>query len=451
MLDPYDELETLRKGRLASYACMREINATKDTCKREHGKNHPVECQECWTILIDHLRDRYLNSALKEWFSGRRVFLQELDDLFAKARQRTVDFQTIEQRITDEKKEWFRDKARNLGLHLAAKSPSEARLIQQKISDREISSDQLLSEIKNCLGMDGDSYEEVYAAFLEQVKPNQTPAGRAKAYTDALFQPQSDPAGATKSQKYIDMITAGKPVGEVIATMSRDRQSAKVDVEQKEKLQKKLEELRRAKAAHQLDKAKRDQARQARAQAAKAAQSEAYHLPSCSVCNKAVDPQNILACPMCHVVAEVFKVADRITLFCSVACRDEGHEPHVQEWHVCSAGASCLSLSQSSETAMELDEPEIVFCRPCVKELRRAPAFCSSRCFDANFRRHREDFHGLEPGVKDDDMIEEGQIRSDAEEDDDEPMGTIWKPEKHMISLRDALGEWQKREGAVIS
>jgi len=325
MLDPWDELETLRKGRLASYACMREINATKDTCKREHRKNHPVECQECWTVLIDHLRDRYLNSALKEWFSGRRVFLQELDDLFAKARQREVDFKTIEQRITDEKKEWFRDKARNLGLHLAAKSPAEARVIQQKIYDREIASDQLLSEIRVCLGMDSDSYEELYAAFLEQVKPNQTLAGRNKAYIEALFQPQRDPEGAAKSQKYIDMIAGGKPVGEVIATMSRDRQSSKVDVEQKQRLQKKLEELRRAKAAHELDKAKRDQARQAKVQAAMAAQSEAHHLPSCSLCKKAVDPQNIFACSMCQILAESFNVLEKPTLFCSATCRDEGY------------------------------------------------------------------------------------------------------------------------------
>jgi hypothetical protein len=325
MLDPWDELETLRKGRFASHACMQDINTTKDTCKRQHGKNHPVECQECWTVLIDHLRDRYLNSPLKEWFSGRRVFLQELDDLFAKARQREVDFKTIEQRITDEKKEWFRDKARNLGLHLAAKSPAEARVIQQKINDREIASDQLLSEIRACLGMDDDSYEELYAAFLEQVKPNQTPAGRNKAYTEALFQPQRDPEGAAKFQKYIDMIAGGKPVGEVIATMSRDRQSSKVDVEQKQRLQKSLEEFKRAKAAHELDKAKRDQARQTKAQAALAAQTEAHHLPPCSLCKKAVNPQNIFACSMCQILVDLFKVLEKPTLFCSEACRDNGH------------------------------------------------------------------------------------------------------------------------------
>ncbi|KAI1813425.1 hypothetical protein GGS20DRAFT_479987 [Poronia punctata] len=444
MLDPYEELETLRKGRLASYTGMREVSNTKDTCKREHGKNHPVECLECWTVLIDHLRDRYLNSAIKEWFSGRRAFLQELDDLFAKARQREVDFKTIEQRIADEKKEWFRDKVRNLGLQLAAKSPTEARVIQQKVNDREISPDQLLSEIGECLGMDKKMYDALYESFLEQVKPNQTPTGRSQAYIDALFQPLRDPANAAKAQKYIDMIANGKHVGEVIAAMARDRQSSKGDAEQKQRLQKKLEELRRAKAAHELAKMKRDQARQAKAREAAAQNKNNNDLPPCSVCDKAVDPHTFIACSLCQILAEGYKMQPKPTLFCSETCRDEGHESHVSESHGCWSGADCISLVESDP--MDMDEPTLVFCHMCVDDLGRASIFCSSRCFGVNFRQHRDLLHSS--GIKDDEMTEEGQIRSDAEDDE---MDTDMKPEEHIITLRDAITDWQKKTGARVT
>jgi len=97
---------------------------------------------------------------------------------------------------------------------------------------------------------------------------------------------------------------------------------------------------------------------------------------------------------------------------------------------------------------MDVDEPTIVFCRPCVEDLEQISAFCSPRCFEANFRRHQEDLHGLEHSAKDDDMIEEGQIRSDAE---DEPMDADMKPEEHIISLREAIADWQKKTEASVS
>jgi hypothetical protein len=324
MFDPWDELETLQNGRWISFLCARELETIRDSCIREHGKGHAVECSDCWTRLLNRLRDRYLNSPIKEWFSGRRAFLQELDDLFTKARPYEVDFKAIEQRIADEKKEWYRDKVRNLGLHSATKSPTEARTLQHKLNDREIPTEQLASEVRECLGVDVQLHEEVFNAFRKQVTATQTPSVRAHAYIDALFQPERDPAGAARSQKYIDMIADGKPVAEVISAMVRDRQSSKGELDQKQKLRKKLEELRRAKAAHELTKAKRDQARQEKARAAMTPDA-ADGLPPCSVCNKAVDAQKFLACPLCQLLADHHKALSEPTLFCSETCHGEGY------------------------------------------------------------------------------------------------------------------------------
>lgn len=323
MLDPWDELETLQKGRRDLSMCTQDLQNIRSPCIQEHGKNHVVECAECWTRLVNRMRDRYLNSAIKEWFSGRRAFLQELDDLFAKAQQHEVDFKTIEQRIADEKKEWLRDKVRNLGLHSATRSPAEARTLQQKLNDRDIPADQLVHELRECLGVDAERYDEVFNTFLKQVKAAQPPTARVHAYIEALFQPGLDPAGAAKSQKYIDMITTGKPIAEVINAMVRDRQSAKGDLEQKQALQKKLEELRRARAAHELDKNKRDQMRQQKARAAM--RNVEDNLPPCSVCNKTVNARKFLACPVCQLLADNYKILDEPTLFCSETCHEEGY------------------------------------------------------------------------------------------------------------------------------
>lgn len=445
MLDPWEELETLQKGRRDSLACAGDLETIRDSCVREHNKSHVAECPECWPRLINRLRDRYLNSAIKEWFSGRRTFLQELDDLFAKARQHEVDLKTIEQRIAEEKKEWFRDKVRNVGLQSATKSVTEARTLQQKLNDREIPADQLVSEIRECIGVDAGLQGNVFNSFLKQVKAAQGPTARVQAYRNALFQTDGSPEGAVNSQKYIDMITAGKPVGEVINTMVRDRQSAKGELDQKQALQKKLEELRRARAAHELDKNKRDQMRQKKAQAAMGDAADA--LSPCSACGKTVNARRFFACPVCQMLSNYYKALDEATLFCSETCYEESYDSHVKASHECSSGLNCLNLVDP-DSAMEVDDaPLLVFCRECVEDLEQASIFCSPRCYDVNFQQHRDDVH-----------IPGREKRKHEIEDDSRlgfsPEGSRYsakKIEEHVISLRDAITDWQQRTEASVS
>ncbi|GAW21378.1 hypothetical protein ANO14919_108970 [Xylariales sp. No.14919] len=445
MLDPWDELETLQKARRDSLACTQDLKNIRDSCVREHGKSHVVECPECWTRLINHLRDRYLNTAIREWFIGRRAFLQELDDLFSKARQHEVDFKTIEERIVNEKNEWFRDKVCNLGLHLAARSPTEGQALQQKASDRDIPISQLVLELRECLGVDAKVYEEISTNFLNAIKRTQSPTARAHAYIDALFQPERDPTSVAESQKYVDMITDGKPAAEMISTMIRDRQSAKGDPDRRQKLQKDLEELRRARAAHELDKNKRDQVRQEKARAAMS--HAANTMPPCSVCSKTVDAQEFSACPLCQVLADHYKLLDCPTLFCSETCREKGYDSHVEASHECSSGSDCFTLT-GPESEMEVDEPMVVFCQECVEDLGQPSAFCSSRCFEANFPRHRDRAHPRGRERRHHEMEEEGQIESDPE---DEMRYSDSKTEAHSISLRDVIANWQEKTEASIS
>ncbi|KAI1129300.1 hypothetical protein F5Y10DRAFT_157804 [Nemania abortiva] len=436
MLDPWDELETLQKGQRGSVTCTKDLENIKDSCRREHGKSHVVECPECWTRLINRLRDRYLNSAIKEWFSGRRAFLQELDDLFTKARQREVDFKVIEQRITDEKKEWFRDKIRNLNLHSAARSPTEARAIQQLLNDRDIPVDQLIPKLRECLEVDAELYDEVCGTFANQVKVGQPPTARGHAYTEALFQPERNPPTAAKSQKYIDMIADGKPAAEVISVIARDRQLAKGDLDQKQRLQKKLEELRRARAAHQV-----------RQEKARAAMNDATDTqPPCSVCDKPVNARKFLACPLCQLLADQYKVLDAPTLFCSETCHEEGYDSHVQASHECSSGQNCQNLTDP-DSQMEVDEPLTVFCRECVEQLGQASMFCAVRCYGANFQQHRDGVHLPEREKGKHEIDDQGQLEFDP---DDETKYSARKIEEHIIRLRDAMSDWQQRTEATI-
>ncbi|KAI0118210.1 hypothetical protein GGR51DRAFT_498498 [Nemania sp. FL0031] len=436
MLDPWDELETLQKGQRDSIACTKDLDNIKSSCIREHGKNHVVECPECWTRLINRLRDRYLNSPIKEWFSGRRAFLQELDDLFIKARQREVDFKAIEQRIADEKKEWFRDKLRNLNLHPAAMSPAEARALQQKLNDRDIPVDQLIPTLREYLGVDAELYEEVCNTFVNQVKVGQPPAARGHAYVEALFQPERDPSIAAKSQKYVDLITDGKPVAEVIGVMNRDRQSAKGDLDQKQRLQKKLEELRRARAAHQV-----------RQEKARAAMNDATDTqPPCSVCEKPVNARKFLACPLCQLLASQYKVLDAPTLFCSETCHEEGYDSHFQTSHECSSGQNCQNLTDP-DSQMEVDEPLVVFCRECVEHLGQVSTFCAVRCYSVNFQQHRDELHIPERERRKYEIDDQGQLEFDP---DDETKYSARKIEDHIIRLRDAMADWQQKTEATI-
>ncbi|KAI1434135.1 hypothetical protein GGR50DRAFT_664233 [Xylaria sp. CBS 124048] len=443
MLEPWEELEAFQKGQRESLTCVSDLDAIKDSCTREHGKRHVTQCSECWTHFINRLRNRYLDSAVKEWFSGRRAFLQELDDLFTKAREQEIEIDVIEQRIADEKKEWFRDKVRYIGLQSATRSPADTRILHQKLNDREIEAEQLASVVRECLRVEG-GISEVFDTFSKQVNEAQSPTARANAYIDALFQPQRDPAVAARSQKYIEMIKAGKSLGEVIGTMIRDRQLTKVDLEQKQKLQKKLEELQRAKAANELGRSKRDQIRQEKAQAA--VTSPPYEPGRCSVCKSVVNAQDFLTCPLCQVLAEYY-VMDEPTLFCSGPYHRGSYESHMNEAHECASGPNCRTL-HDSDSEMDADQPLEVFCRECVEDFSRESIFCSVRCFDDNFQRHRDGVHIPERARRERQVDDEYLLRFDPE---DGARYSARNIDEHVISLSNAIANWQQKMGAIIS
>ncbi|KAI0384587.1 hypothetical protein F5Y04DRAFT_232871 [Hypomontagnella monticulosa] len=441
MLEPWDEVMALQKER---QLCADDVEAIKSSCIKDHDKKHPIECPDCWDRLLNRIRDRYLNSASKEWFSGRRPFLLELDTMFSRAHKFEVDFKTIEQRILDEKKEWYRDKVKNLGLQHATKSSSQERILHN-INDRSIAADRLASELREAFSDGAVKNQEAFDGFLERLKHVQSPQERNEAYVDIFFQPSHDPSGAAKSKKYIDMVKNGTPVADTVASMIRDRHSIKGDQDQKQALQKQLEELRRAKAAHEVDKAKRDKARREKARAA-VPPDDQHTLPPCIVCSKTPDIQDFIICPLCQILGDYYGLEVMYVAFCSQECEDERYDQHIDATHECASGQACVRLHDED---VEMDEGGtiLVFCRECVEILRIPSIFCSSRCFDENFRHHREDVHI--PGRRNTqrETNDEGQLEFDLEE---KTRYRARKIEEHIVTFDEAIAGWQQKTGATV-
>ncbi|OTB07305.1 hypothetical protein M426DRAFT_248808 [Hypoxylon sp. CI-4A] len=441
MLEPWDEVIALQKER---QLCADDVQAIRLSCIKDHDKKHPIECPDCWTRLLNRIRDRYLNSASKEWFSGRRPFLLELDTMFSKAHTNHVDFQIIEQRILDEKKEWYRDKMKNLGLQHAARSQSEERALQQKINDRSTPVDQLASELRKAFG-DGAVQNQAFDSFIDRLKLANSPQARSDAYVDVFFQPSHDPSGAAKSQKYIDMVRNGTPMSDTISAMIRDRHSARGDQEQKQALHKKLEELRRAKAAHELDKARRDKARQDKSRAAAASDAQ-QNLPPCLVCSKTPNPQSFVICPPCQILKEYYGLRVKPAIFCSQECEEERYESHVNTTHECASGEECVRL-HDEDVEMDDGGSTLVFCRECIESLSIPSTFCSSRCYDENFQHHRDEVHLSRWKSIQHEISDENQLEFASE---DRTRYRARKIEEHIITLVDAMAEWQRKTNATV-
>jgi hypothetical protein len=318
MPEPWDEVVTAEKEQKL---CMEDVQNIKSACAKDHGKSHVVECEACWTKVVNRLRDRYLCSAAKEWFSGRRMFLQDLDSLFAQAREQKIDHKDIEQRIAQEKNDWYRDKTKSLDLHQATKTKEEERRLRDKLNDRTILANQLASDLRQMFSDSPEHNEAAFQSYLNRLKSASTPEVRSELQIETFFRPSQDPDGAAKLKKYIDALRGGKPVGEVINCMIRDRQSTTGQQSERRHLQAKLDESRRAKVAHELEKTRKAKTRQDSMDAT-AVEDGNHRMPPCAECGKDVDPQSMVVCPHCHVLAEVYHVQHETTVFCSDDCAD---------------------------------------------------------------------------------------------------------------------------------
>ena len=343
-MEPWDELLNLRREQ---QSCVADLDAIKAGCASRHGKPHVAQCTECWNLYLNRMRDRYLGSRRREWFTGRRQFLQELDIMFSKARGRALDFATIERRIYDEKAAWYRDRVSTLN-GLPPASPSKTRLLQQKLNDAaDLPVEDLAAQLRGIVA-DGDAPPDQAAldGFIDRLKDAKSPQARSEVYIDTFFQPGHHDdsqggggGGGDTYKKYIEMTRQGAAIAEVVGAMLRDRQAAEEERKRRQGLQQKYEELKRARAAHELSLAKKQKARQDKAAAAVAAAAASSSsasasasdqrdrpLPPCAACAEALDPQNFLACPLCQLLHEHYGLDGCAPVaYCSRKCYENDY------------------------------------------------------------------------------------------------------------------------------
>ncbi|ETS84923.1 hypothetical protein PFICI_02948 [Pestalotiopsis fici W106-1] len=419
-------------------ALAKAVEADKDRCITEHKLRHPHLCPECWPRVINRMRDRYLNSSTKEWFSGRRVFLQELDTMFAQAREKKATLDAIEQRIQAEKVDWVRDKLKSLGLASATDRPDTIKAL---LNGQEKPVPQLISELRTVFTNDKMDSEKLFEDFMARVSAATSPEAKIEIYVETLFQTKHDPEGAAKSQKYIDLVRNGTSVSEVITLMARDRQSQGDMKEQQQFYEKRKVELTRAKVANDAAKAKKAKVKQDKLKAAAAAAQE-YDLPPCAKCEGVLDTQSLEFCPLCVTLNELYEIPEcSSTYFCSDECWQSGILPHrAKAGHACAGGEGFRSAEDS-----EADMHAAGFCKECIHDHKVETYFCSLRCFDDNFQAHREIVHFPKRDT-------DGEIYEDEKDlaytSSDRLHYRAKRIEDHWIPLDDAVREWANKLGA---
>ena len=322
---------TERKGaRLAEEALQ-----IRQRCSAEHGgKASLVECPDCFGTLLDAARARYLSSPDQEWFSARRTFLDELDAMFVDAKEYQLDPSAIEERMREERCQWFAENVRTSLLRFMVEDPATREAVFDKLVDipaQQLQSRKfvdLAADVVNILGQSPLLARETgLDGVAERLLDAEGPEARIEVLKEAFFTSVNG-ADATavpeEHQKYLEMLRSGSSMEQVADRILGERQAAVTSREQNEKLTKRLYELKRARAAHELVKSKRESKRARLAEQVEVP-DDLYEIPPCLKCNKVPDSRDFICCPICTILVS-HKVQDiKPVVYC---CAE--HDEHVR-------------------------------------------------------------------------------------------------------------------------
>lgn len=118
-------------------------------------------------------------------------------------------------------------------------------------------------------------------------------------------------------KKYFDMFNDGTPLGQVIDRILDDRKEATGAHAKIGQVKKRLEDLKRARAAYELQKTKKASISEHKVP------EELYNLPACHNCGQMPKTRDFLTCPICMILVQK-GVRERQTVWCSSECNTEG-------------------------------------------------------------------------------------------------------------------------------
>ncbi|KAK7740693.1 hypothetical protein SLS53_005161 [Cytospora paraplurivora] len=381
-LEPWDYL--------AAYQALRtqaadEVATTQASCAQNHPQHkHVIQCRECYPQIIKRIRSTYLDPKGGQWFSGREAFLADLDALFAAALHYEARLGDVDARIENEKRDWYFEQVKaSPSIPKALEELLDRKDLVAKLGSKEVAFEGVIQELRAALS--GGADPKIAQETLGRLIAVQTPEERLQAYKDIFFQGRPGEQISEKTQIYVDKLQAGATLKDVIVKVSSDVAASIAAPDQKERHQKRIEELRRAKAAYEKEKSKK-------ATQKPQPPEKTYDAPPCNVCRKDVDLGDFIGCPYCTVLLEA-GVRAKTTVWCSQICsqHDQGFDLHVEECHGCAGGERCVQLVED-DIDMDLDNADDYLCRECM-ELKIESVYCSIRCAELNFQRHRENVH----------------------------------------------------------
>ncbi|CAN8100623.1 unnamed protein product [Discula destructiva] len=452
MTEAWDDLANFRAQRSR---CAADVAFITSDCARDHPQcRHVLECRECYQKVIDRMRSRYLDpkdGVAREWFSGRDGFLRDLDELFGAVRQRKASLEEVDARLEEGRRRWYEQRVRA--------SPSIRKSLEELVDKRDVFAkvgasgvpfEAIVAEIREALEIPAAKNREHGAQdverTLQRLMEANTPEERTQVYKETFFQSRPNEPASAKTQAYLSRLQDGATMDEIIKKISVDRRSSIGALDQKERHRQRVEELRRAKNAHELEKTKK-----ARQDSSTRPQppDDMYDQPPCHACGRELDLQDFTACPLCSVLADK-GIHSKSTVFCSAACVSgpDGQEAHMERAHDCAGGEYCAQLIDE-DVDMDMHASGPFLCRECTNGPKRETVWCSLRCAHMNFQSHREGVHVPERKLRG--LDSDRDIESLVFDREDRTRYHARNIRVHLAPLEEMLLDFQQRNAIEVS
>lgn len=389
VLDP-EPWDYLARHRDRKQRCLDDAARIQDACPKDpgHAKTPAADCKVCHRKIIDRISRRYLDRPEAEWYADRRPFLQHLAELFPAVKRGEVDASGIEDRVMDEKRRWHREAVRRLALAMGQLGmPQRRDELTRLLDDRKLEFGQFCARVRDVV-----STTPCPPGALERlISTRNDPEARVEANKEVFFPPQGDEPVGDSARRYLDMVERGVSMSKVASRIVEDRRQGIADRAELERLQNRIEYLKKAKATW-LAQRKRGQAEQHEEKPNKAP-------PPCLQCGLRPDVADPPSCAVCQV-AVAHGIMDEPVVYCSEECQRLGHGQHVEKAHKCAAGEHCVTLyrpEEDKESGGYTDptgyEWDAYLCKECLEQRKSVAVFCTLACAEASFTRHRERVH----------------------------------------------------------
>lgn len=328
MVEAWDDLATFRRLRAE---CDQDVKELIAACARDHPQHtHVIECRGCYEKVIDRMNSRYSDSKTTgKWFSvTAEPTLKELDELFTAAKEYKVDLAAIDRRAEEERKRSY--------AHQVKTSPSIRKSLEELLDGKELFAsigvkdatfDEAVGEVREALRgsgvLNGEAGADGAEKALQCLMEANTSEKRLQAYKQAFFLDKSEETISGKTQMYLDRLQDGATMDDIVNKIAVDRRSSIGAMDRKEMHKKRIEDLKRARAAHELQKSRKASGRKDSNQKPQPP-DEMYDQPPCTACGRELDLQDYVACPVCQILVDS-GVRSKPTVFCSMACFSGEH------------------------------------------------------------------------------------------------------------------------------